>query len=306
MSNDYKKIGIIGAGCYGTAIAQCFSSKTDRVLLITNAEEIEIDINHHHTNRLLEQADLNLNISCSRNISDIEDCDVLFVAVPSNAVLDVCQNIKENKIAAPVVLCSKGVDIKNARLMSYSMEAILGRDVVIFSGPSFANEIVRGLPFGVNIACKNRGLAEEIAERLSYDSCLIKPIDDYIGMQIAGAFKNILAIGCVPMSGLNLGNSGTARFIVDGIDEMIRLSLCMGGRKETFLELCGIGDIMLTCTSKQSRNVLFGEHIARGGNLSSWTGSLAEGVYASKIIPLFEKKYNLSLDVFGEIYKSIR
>jgi len=301
----YKKVGIVGAGAYGTAIAQCFSIRAEEILLVSDQKEISEEINNKHTNKALGNIKLHSNISCTIDFSQMTDQDIIFISTPVSAVTHVCSNIKKHNIKTPIVLCSKGVDAENARLMSDCVEEIIDNEIVIFSGPSFAHEIACGLPFGVNVAGKNKLLAEEISKSLSSEVYSIKPIDDYIGLQIAGAFKNILAVGCGIMRGLKLGNSAIAQFIVDGVKEMACLAEAMGGKKETFLELGGIGDTILTCTSVQSRNVLFGEYIANGGNINLWTGSLAEGAYSAKTIPLFSKKYNIPLKTFNDIYSSI-
>ena len=303
---SYKKIGFIGAGCYGTAIAQSMSVRAEKIMLITDSQTINDDINSRHVSSVLGNAKLSENISCAINdYSAIKDCEVLFITVPVGAVVTVCNLIKENAIKSPVILCSKGVDTENARLISEVVEEIIDNDLFVFSGPSFAIEVVQGLPFGVNLAGKDTQLACKIAEKLSSEACTVKPITDYIGLQIAGAFKNILAIGCGMKRGLHLGNNAIAKFIVDGVAEMVQLATKMGGQKDTFSELGGIGDIILTCTSEQSRNERFGEHLAAGGTLSNWEGPLAEGAFAAKGIPVFANKYDVQFNVFDEIYKAI-
>ena len=302
---SYGKIGFIGAGCYGTAIAQSVSARADKIALITDSEEIKADINNAHISKVLGNAPLNANLSCDMDYSTIKDAEIVFITVPVGAVTTVCNLIKENEIKAPVILCSKGVDTENARLISEMVSDIIDNELFVFSGPSFASEVVRGLPFGVNLAGKNIDMVTEIAERLSSSNCIIKPIADYIGLQISGAFKNILAIGCGMKRGAKLGNNAIAKFIVEGVEEMAALAVAMGGKKETFFELGGIGDIILTCTSEQSRNGLFGAHLACGGTLDSWNGSLAEGTFAAKAVPLFAEKYHIDFKVFDEIYRAI-
>ena len=302
---SYGKIGFIGAGCYGTAIAQSVSARADKIALITDSEEIKADINNAHISKVLGNAPLNANLSCDMDYSTIKDAEIVFITVPVGAVTTVCNLIKENEIKAPVILCSKGVDTENARLISEMVSDIIDNELFVFSGPSFASEVVRGLPFGVNLAGKNIDMVTEIAERLSSSNCIIKPIADYIGLQISGAFKNILAIGCGMKRGAKLGNNAIAKFIVEGVEEMAALAVAMGGKKETFFDLCGIGDIILTCTSEQSRNGLFGAHLACGGTLDSWNGPLAEGTFAAKAVPLFAEKYHIDFKVFDEIYRAI-
>ncbi|MDR0753713.1 MAG: NAD(P)H-dependent glycerol-3-phosphate dehydrogenase [Holosporaceae bacterium] len=301
-----EKIGIVGAGCYGTAIAQCFSQNAKKILLISNSKTTASSINNLHMNlRAFPGILLSPNIECTDVFSEIQNCGVVFFALPMSKVLSVCRQIKKYGIKTPLVLCSKGFDAENGRLQSDAVEEILDNNFAVLSGPSFAHEIVQGLPAGVNIAGKDMKLSRCIAECLSTPMFKIEAIDDYIGLQVVGALKNVLAIGCGILSGLKFGGSAISRLIVDGLREMAELSNALGGKKETIFELGGIGDVILTCTSRQSRNVLFGEYLATGGNLKNWTGELAEGVSSAKAIPLFERSHNISMVIFSEIYQAI-
>jgi glycerol-3-phosphate dehydrogenase (NAD(P)+) len=235
---------------------------------------------------------------------ELSDANLLFITVPAGAVDVICRQLKKYRLAAPVALCSKGLDVQKTRLLSELAEEIVGNDIVVFSGPSFAHEVIRHLPFGVNIAGKNFKLSKEITRRLSSPDSLLKPIDDPIGLQIAGVFKNVLAVGCGLLSGSGCGSNSVAKLIVDGLEEMTKLALLMGGKRKTFLELGGIGDVILTCTSDKSRNVAFGEHLARGGTVDNWSGDLAEGARSALAIPAFEKKYGANLRIFREIYEA--
>ncbi|MDR2158219.1 MAG: NAD(P)-dependent glycerol-3-phosphate dehydrogenase [Holosporaceae bacterium] len=303
---SFNKIGIIGAGSYGTAIAQCFSKKAEEVLLVSDVKVIAANINKLHMNlKALCGASLSVNVACTNNFSEVNDSDIIFIAVPMAAVSLVCRQIKESRIKTPIVLCSKGFDIENARLQSDLFEEILDNDYAVLSGPSFASEIAQGLPAEVNIASKNNELSNRVALSLSSEMFKMEVIDDYIGLQVAGALKNVLAIGCGILSGLKLGNSAIAKLIVNGLHEMAQLAVSLGGKKETFSKLGGIGDTVLTCTSRQSRNILFGEHLAGGGSIDNWNGPLAEGVFAAKIIPIFEQKYDISLKILSEIHRVV-
>jgi len=302
----FRKIGIIGAGCYGTAIAQCFSLKAERVILISDSATTATSINKLHMNiKSLPGVGLSSNLECTTDFSVIRGCDIIFIVVPVMAVESVCRQLQDYKIDKPIVLCSKGFDVQNGQLQSSLAKSILPNDIAVFSGPSFAKEIAQGLPAGVNIASENFELAECIAKSLSSEVFSIVPIEDFAGLQIAGAMKNILAVGCGILSGLNMGNSAIAQLIVKGLHEMTEIAAAFGGKKETFFELGGIGDIILTCTSKQSRNVLFGEYLAQGGKLKNWNGSLVEGAFAAQIIPIFAQKLGVAIPIFSEIYKVI-
>lgn len=303
--NSYEKIGFIGAGCYGTAIAQSLSCRAKSIAMITDIAEVKSDINDKHISKVLGDAPLNSNISCDTNYDSIKDCELIFITVPVNAVITVCKLVKQNNITAPLILCSKGLDTENGRLISEMVDEIVDNELFVFSGPSFATEVIRGLPFGVNLAGKNVKLATEISSKLSSDTCTIKVISDYIGLQVAGAFKNILAIGCGIKREKKLGNNAISKYIVEGLHEMIELAVAMGGQKDTFSDLGGLGDTILTCMSEQSRNGRFGAYLANGGTLSDWQGALAEGTFAAKGVPVFERKYNVKLPIFNEIYCTI-
>ncbi|MDR0556030.1 MAG: NAD(P)H-dependent glycerol-3-phosphate dehydrogenase [Holosporaceae bacterium] len=302
-----KKIGIVGAGNYGTAIAQCFSRKAEEVLLISIEDAVTTNIEKLRMNmKSLPGVLLNPNISCSSVFSRIQCCDVVFLAVPLAAVASVCRQIKDNgAISSPVILCSKGFDVENGRLQSDLFEDVLGNDYAIFSGPSFAREIAQGLPAGVNIASKKCELAMNVAESLSSEMFKIEAIDDPVGLQVAGALKNVLAIGCGILSGLKLGNSAIAKLITEGLGEMSAMAIALGGKGETISKLGGVGDTVLTCTSRQSRNVLFGEYLAADGDRDEWTGPLVEGAFASRAIPAFCRKLHLDLGIFSCIHSII-
>ncbi len=303
--SSYKKIGIIGAGCYGTAIAQCISYVIAEVVLLSDSENIANEINNHKISPVFCDILLNNNISCTTDYKNIKDSDLIFIVVPVSSVISVCENIKRHAITSPIILCSKGIDANNVCLLSDTVEKCIKNEIAIFSGPSFAEEINSGLPASVNVSSKSYKLALDIEKNVSSDKFKIKAISDYIGLQIAGAFKNVLAIGCGIADGLNLGRGAIAQLIVKGISDMCKLSEALGGKKDTFLDFGGIGDIILTCMSNKSRNVLFGRHIASGGRIDNWNGNLAEGAFSAKAIPLFESKYSIKMEAMHEIYDTI-
>lgn len=303
---SFERVGIIGAGSYGTAIAQCFGRRAKKVLLISNEDRATLCINESHTNPdFIPGVVLSENISCSGVFSDVSDCDIIFIVTPTAAVESVCRQLKQHEITAPTALCSKGFCNDEGKLQSTLFEEILDNDYAIFSGPSFAGEIAAGLPAAVNIASKNGELSGRIAENLSSENFKIEPIGDYIGLQTAGALKNVLAIACGIFFGLKLGNSAVARLITEGLNETARLSVALGGQKDTIFALGGVGDTILTCTCRQSRNMMFGEHLAAGGTVENRNGPLAEGVFAVKSIPILEQRCNIRLKIFSEIYKII-
>lgn len=292
------KIGLIGAGCYGTALAQSFCRHDIDVVLISNVEKIADEINTRHTHETaLPGVSLDPQICCSMSYDDLADADVIFVTVPAAAAIDVC--VETSKFRKPFVLCSKGLEPVTGDLLSNVLESKVDNDIFVWSGPSFAIEVAMGHLTEVNLAGKNFHLSEQLAEKISSEQLVVKNIKDYIGLQLVGAFKNVLAVGCGMLK--KSGSNETARFVTQGIREMMELVEKMHGDRNTFFEVGGIGDIFLTCTSEKSRNVRFGEFCAEN-NAKDWGGPLAEGALTLKWIPIFEKKYETPLPFFHKIY----
>ncbi len=295
-----KKIGIIGGGCYGTALAECFSRVSDEIFVIEKNSQIVDSVNQKHENSVsLPGVLLSKNIVYTNDESRLSDVEVILLAVPTNFVKQACECVRN--FATPVILCSKGFDLENEGLLSDLVEDSLPNEVFVLSGPSFAAEISRNLPAKVNLAGKNFKKCCELSDKLSSRNFKLEPIEDMIGLQIAGSLKNVLAIGCGILHGKNLGQSAIARFIVEGIQEMIKIAESFGGRAETFTKVGALGDVFLTCSSLQSRNMSFGKFLAEGGSLQIWQGPLAEGIFAAKFIP----NLRCSVKIFSEIYRVI-
>jgi len=278
-----KNVGIIGGGCYGTALAQCFSKVVKKVCVVESNSEIVNSVNNDRVNNLsLPGIHLNDNIFYTQDESDLRNSDVVFIVVPANFVRSACDQVRD--FSGPIVLCSKGFDLKNRRLLSDLVAEQLSNDLFFLSGPSFAAEIARNLPAKVNLAGEDFEQCSGIARELCSDNFKIEPIPDMIGLQVAAALKNVLAIGCGVLHGKNLGQSTVAQFMVKGIQEMKQIAEFLGGHAETFDKVGALGDIILTCTSLQSRNMTFGKFLAEGGSLVTWDKALAEGIYSSKFI----------------------
>lgn len=302
FQNSKLKVGFIGVGSYGTALAQSFCCNGVDVVLVSNSKEIAQEINKHHTHSVaLPNTKISEKIRCTTDYSSLTEVDVIFVTVPAKATVEVCTEAKI--FHKPFVLCSKGLEASTGSLLTEAIEIKVENELLVWSGPSFAIELAQGLDAAVNLAGKNRELAHELACKLSSAHLVVKNIDDYIGLQVMGVFKNVLAVGCGILK--ESGCNEVAKFITLGIQEIIALTEKMHGKAETFFEFGGIGDIFLTCTSEKSRNVLFGKFLAEHGGIQNWTGPLAEGALTAKWIPNFEKKYQLSLPVLHKIYAAI-
>lgn len=302
FQNSKIKVGFIGIGSYGTALAQSFCCNGVDVVLVSNSEEIAREINEHHTHSIaLPNTKISEKIRCTTDYGKLAEVDVIFITVPAKATVAVCTEAQ--MFRKPFVLCSKGLDADTGNLLTEVIETKVENELLVWSGPSFAIEVAQGGNAAVNIAGKNQELACELARKLSSDHLVVKSIDDYIGLQIMGTFKNVLAVGCGMLR--KSGCNEVAKFITQGIREIIALTKKMHGKAETFFEFGGIGDIFLTCTSEKSRNVLFGEFLAEHGCAQNWNGPLAEGALTAKWIPDFEEKYQLSLPMMHKIYAMI-
>ncbi len=283
MESNLEKIGIVGGGCYGTALAQCFSRVVKEVCVVESNSEIVSFVNSSRMNNIsLPNIHLNDNISYTQNEADLNDSEVIFIVVPANFVRSACDQVKNFK--SPIILCSKGFDLENRRLLSDLVAEELSNDLLFLSGPSFAAEIAKDLPARVNLAGDDFEKCSELSIKLSSENFKIEPISDMIGLQVAAALKNVLAIGCGILYGRNLGQSAAAQFVVEGVQEMKQITEFLGGYAETFNKVGALGDIILTCTSLQSRNMTFGKFLANGGSLKTWDKALAEGIFASKFI----------------------
>ena len=295
-----RKIGIVGGGCYGTALAECFSRVSEKVVVVEKNSQIVDSVNQNHENSVsLPGVVLSENIVYTDDESNFDDAEVIFLAVPANFVKQACECVPNSEI--PVILCSKGFALESKGLLSDLVAGLLSNEIFVLSGPSFAAEISRNLPAKVNLAGKNFAKCSELSEKLSSKNFKVEPIEDIIGLQVAGALKNVLAIGCGILHGKNLGQGAAARFMVEGVLEMTKIAESFGGRAETFTKVGALGDVILTCSSLQSRNMSFGKFLADGGSLQMWNGALAEGVFSAKFIP----NLRCSSKIFTKIYQVI-
>ena len=310
-----KGICIIGAGTYGCALAQVFSNKYD-VYLVSRNPATAKSVNECHVHpSCLCGISLSRKIKCLSDYEEINRFNTILICTPVSAIRSVCQtlktaNLSENK---KIILCSKGVEIGTGLFTSEIAKEILDNEIFVLSGPSFAHEIASNLPSCVSLAGKNLNVTKELSQELSTEKFLITPNDDLLGTQVCGAFKNVLAVMCGVVYGLSLGESAVSFLISKSLTEIRKMIDAVGGKSSTILEVCGIGDIILTCTNEASRNVSFGKFIARRwttsadnseGAIEAWTGDLAEGALTAKTIPEFVRK-GVDLPIFMNAYNII-
>ena len=281
-------IGIIGAGAWGTALAQALAGNGVRVIIWAREAALVDEINTAHTNSLfLPGAALSADVRATNRLADLADLPLLLVVTPAQHLAQVLGQLP--LAARDLVLCAKGIEASTGRLMAQvAAEAAPGAALAVLSGPTFAHEVAAGLPTAVTLACAGgEPQWQRIAPSLSRP--MLRPYysDDVIGAEIGGAVKNVLAIACGVVDGLGLGQNARAALIARGYAEMLRFGLARGARAETLAGLCGLGDLVLTCSSTASRNFSLGKALGEGrsaANALADKTSVAEGAHTAPVL----------------------
>jgi len=285
-----KTAGVLGGGAWGTALAQTAVRAGLEATLWAREPEVVAGINGAHENALfLPGVALSPKVTATGALADLAECDLILATVPAQHLRSMLQQFAPYCCAAkPVVLCSKGVEAGSLKLMTEVLEeTIPAAAPAVLSGPSFAAEVGRGLPTAVTLAAADANLARRLAEALATPTFRPYAATDMIGAEAGGAIKNVLAIACGVVEGRQLGRNAHAAVITRGFAELTRLALALGGQAETVAGLCGMGDLVLTCSSAQSRNMTVGLALGRGETLAqalSGKLSVAEGVASAPAV----------------------
>jgi len=281
------KLGIVGGGAWGTALAQVASAGGRETLLWALEPEVVDSINRAHRNAsFLPDVDLNPAIRATSDLADLNACDAWLVVTPAQHMRAVLEEARD--CDKPMVLCSKGIEEKSGELLHrVASQACPGAQVAILSGPTFAHEVARGLPTAVTLAAEDLQLAEQLRERIAQPTFRIYVSDDVAGAEIGGAVKNVLAIACGVVEGKGLGQNARAALIGRGFAEMTRFGLAFGANRDTLTGLSGLGDLVLTCSSTSSRNYSLGKGIGEGrsaAELLSDRKTVAEGAFTAPVL----------------------
>ena len=281
-------IGVLGGGAWGTALAQAYASDGTPVRLWAREPDVVSAINGQQRNPLfLPSADLSPTITATADLTAMDELPVLLVVAPAQHLGKVLAGLTDRP--RDLVLCSKGIEAGTGRLMAdVANSALPQAEIAVLSGPTFAHEVAAGLPTAVTLACAG---GEAQWQRLC--AVLSRPMlrpyysDDVIGAEIGGAVKNVLAIACGVVDGLGLGQNARAALIARGYAEMTRFGLALGARAETLAGLCGLGDLVLTCSSTASRNFALGKALGEGMSAAealSGKLSVAEGAHTAPVL----------------------
>ncbi len=280
MTKTSKKIAVMGSGAWGTALAVLSHNLGHNVSLYGRNPETVEKINTQHINPYyLPDVVLPSRISATTDAgSALSSADLVLAVIPAqvfaSALTGFARFIPEK---TPVVLCAKGIEQKTGRFMSDIVENILpDHSLAVLSGPSFAEDVARGLPTAVTIAAKNIDLSREIANVFSGPVFRCYASDDIMGVEIGGSLKNVLAIAAGAAAGRGLGASAQAALVTRGFAELRRIGKVMGAKAETMTGLSVLGDLILTCSSSKSRNFSYGFALGQGKSTDGL--KLAEGV----------------------------
>jgi glycerol-3-phosphate dehydrogenase (NAD(P)+) len=207
-----------------------------------------------------------------------------------------------------MVVCSKGIEIQSRQLLSTIIREECPNPVAILTGPSFASDLALGKPTAATLACNDKYLSERLQTALTSKNLRLYRSDDIVGAQIGGAVKNVIAIGCGIIEGLQLGESARAALVTRGLAEIARLTVALGGQRETLMGQCGVGDMMLTCASKQSRNFSFGFLMGQGQpafNILANRKSVTEGVYTARATVQLAKDFDVDMPIVECVHACI-
>ncbi|MES2986579.1 MAG: NAD(P)H-dependent glycerol-3-phosphate dehydrogenase [Pseudomonadota bacterium] len=281
------KIGVIGGGAWGTALAQVAARGGQDVLLWAREPEVVESVNSEHQNALfLSGVALSPSIRATGNLGDLDGLDALLVVAPAQHVRAVLSGMESG--TTPLVLCAKGIEA-GTRLLVGEVAHQVAPDapIAVLSGPTFAHEVARGLPTAVTLACEDEALRTALAERLAGPAFRTYASADVVGAEIGGAVKNVLAIACGVVEGAGLGQNARAATIARGFAEMTRFGLARGAQAETLTGLSGLGDLVLTCSSTASRNFSLGVGLGQGRSAAALMAdrkTVAEGAFTAPVL----------------------
>ena len=313
-NEEIRRIAVIGAGSWGTALANLLAEKKDlEVHLWAREESVYKDIKERHRNKeFLPGVRLSSALKPSKSFGEVLDAkELVLIAVPSHVFRSVLEGLMPHlRLGLPLMMATKGIENDSLMVMSQVVEAVLGegflKNFACLAGPSFAKEVSQKLPTAVTIACERKGHGEKLQRLFSRDFFRVYQSGDVIGTQLGGALKNIIAIAAGVCDGLDFGHNARAALITRGLAEITRLGVKMGSNPHTFAGLAGMGDLVLTCTGDLSRNRTVGFQVGKGKSIDEITQQMkmvAEGVKTSKSAYELAEKENVVMPIVEQVYQ---
>jgi len=297
----FRRIAILGAGAWGTALANAAAASGAAVTLYARDPAVAAEIVKHRTNAArLPGIAVASEITATNSLGEAAEADVLLLAVPTEALRELANSIAAMiRPAIPLIACAKGIERGSEKFVTEILaEAAPLAQPAILSGPSFAADVGRGLPTAVTLGAHDEGLASDLAAALSSPAFRLYHSSDVRGIEIGGAAKNVLAIAAGIVVGRGLGASAQAALTTRGFAELSRLGKAFGARPQTLMGLSGLGDLFLTCSSSQSRNYAFGLALGRGRSPAELrAGPLAEGVFTAPVLIEIARKQHIEMPI---------
>lgn len=298
---SFKSISVIGAGAWGTALATVAARAGREVVLCARDAAIAAQIATTRENPRLPGVRLDAGIGVMADVAVAARADIVLIATPAQHLRAAAFALAPHLAnGTPVIACAKGIERGTHRFMTEVIsEAAPASVPAILSGPSFADDVARGLPTAVTLAAKDEALAAELAQALGSSTFRPYHTSDVRGVEIGGAAKNVLAIAAGIVVGRKLGASAQAALTTRGFSELVRLGRACGARSETMAGLSGLGDLILSCSSAQSRNFALGAALGRGEPRP--TGKLAEGEFTAPVLIELAASQNVDMPVSSAV-----
>ena len=297
---DFRTVSVLGAGAWGTALANVAARAGHEVRLWGRDGAAMATLARTRENPHLPGVTVDAGVTPLADLAQAASADLLLAVVPAQATRELALRL-QGLVAPgkPIVLCSKGIERDTGLFMSEVLAQTLpDNPVAVLSGPSFAADVSRGLPTAVTLAAQDEALARDIAAALSAPAFRLYHSSDVIGAEIGGAAKNVLAIACGIAAGRGLGASAGAALVARGFAELSRFGRSYGARPDTLMGLSGLGDLVLTCGSTQSRNFSFGLAIGRGeAPEQALQGKLAEGAFTAGVLAKLAKARGVDMPI---------
>ena len=303
--SEQRNVVVIGSGAFGTALASVVAQTgRSNVTLLARNELVASQIAEAKINEAaLPGIKLPDTLACTTNPTVLAEASIVLFAMPSQAQREAARRFRlDMKPGATVVICAKGIEQSSGKMLTEVLEEELpDQKIAVLSGPGFAADIASGLPTAMAVAAANMAVAKELAEALSGQTFRLYPSIDRIGVQLGGALKNVLAIACGIVEGAGLGDSARAALIARGLAEMSRFVIAEGGLGETVAGLSGLGDLVLTATSHQSRNLRFGIALGNGDGSSASSDYLVEGAYTAAVSARIAREHGIDMPITNAV-----
>ena len=297
-----NRIGVLGAGAWGTALAITAKEAGAEVNIWSHEQDVALSLSAGDGNPVYLPG---IDVPALKTDTDMRclaDSEAILAVVPAQFARGTFELLQPHvRAGTPILLCAKGIEQSTLKLMTDVLqETIPEATPAVLSGPSFAADVARHLPTAVTLACKDETLGQTLMQSIGRPSFRPYWSGDVVGAEIGGAVKNVLAIACGVVDGLALGKSAHAALIARGFAEMTRLAEAMGGQAETVSGLCGLGDLVLTCSSPQSRNMSFGQALGRGRapeDILSERAAVTEGVATAPALIALADRHSVDMPI---------